>query len=59
MFPVLNVTQLNADFFIQQMKHAVMKVSFAVVKADFNYLLNPFHADFNKIKISSQEDFSI
>ncbi|MDI1318283.1 RES family NAD+ phosphorylase [Flavobacterium sp.] len=56
-FPELNETQLIGDFFIQQMKHVVMKVPSAVVKGDFNYLLNPFHADFNKIIIASQEDF--
>ena len=56
-FPEIPDTQLIGDNFIKAMSHAVMKVPSAVVKGDFNFLLNPFHADFNKIKISSQEDF--
>ena len=34
-----------------------MKVPSAVVKGDFNYLLNPYHEDFHRIKIIHQEDF--
>lgn len=56
-FPETTDTQLIGDFFIKELKHAIMKVPSAVVKGDFNYLINPFHVDFNKIEISSQEDF--
>ena len=35
----------------------VLKVPSAVVKGDFNYLINPYHADFKKIKIKEVTDF--
>jgi RES domain-containing protein len=56
-FPETVDTQSIGDNFIKELKYAVMKVPSAVVKGDFNYLLNPFHPDFNKILISSKEDF--
>jgi RES domain-containing protein len=35
-----------------------MKVPSAVVQGDFNYLINPFHKDYSRIKIVSTERFS-
>ena len=34
-----------------------LKVPSAVVKGEFNYLLNPLHSDMSKVKILSQEPF--
>ncbi|WP_445710174.1 RES family NAD+ phosphorylase [Flavobacterium sp.] len=56
-FPELIDTQKMGDEFIRNKKSAVMKVPSAVVKGDFNYLLNPYHEDFHRIKIIHQEDF--
>ena len=56
-FPETIETQLIGDNFIKELKHVVMKVPSAVVKGDFNYLINPFHPDFSKITITSKEDF--
>jgi RES domain-containing protein len=56
-FPETIDTQIIGDSFIKELRYAVMKVPSAVVKGDFNYLINPFHPDFNSIKISIQEDF--
>ena len=56
-FPELIDTQKMGDEFIRNKKSAVMKVPSAVVKGDFNYLLNPYHEDFYRIKIIHQEDF--
>lgn len=56
-FPELIDTQKMGDEFIRKKKSAVMKVPSAVVKGDFNYLLNPYHEDFHRIKIIHQEDF--
>ena len=56
-FPEIVATQVIGDAFIKDLKYAVMKVPSAVVKGDFNYLINPFHTDFDKLKIASQEDF--
>jgi RES domain-containing protein len=56
-FPELIDTQKMGDEFIRNKKSAAMKVPSAVVKGDFNYLLNPYHEDFYRIKIIHQEDF--
>jgi RES domain-containing protein len=42
---------------VKELNCAVLKVPSAVVKGDFNYLINPFHPDATKISVSSQEDF--
>ncbi len=31
-------------------KYCILKVPSAVVKGDFNYLLNPYHMDFKKVE---------
>ncbi|PKO97888.1 MAG: RES superfamily protein, partial [Bacteroidetes bacterium HGW-Bacteroidetes-9] len=36
-----------------------LKVPSSVVNGDFNYLINPYHADFNMIEISEISDFAI
>jgi len=50
-FPHTNKTQKIGDSFIYSNKKCVLKVPSAVVKGDFNYLINPHHKDFKKIKI--------
>ena len=56
-FPETIETQLIGDALIKQQQFAIIKVPSAVVKGDFNYLINPFHPDFDKIAITSLEDF--
>ena len=56
-FPTYGQTQQIGDDFIVQNKAPVLKVPSAVVKGDFNYLLNPNHPDFNQIKISEISGF--
>jgi RES domain-containing protein len=51
-------TQKIGDAFIRENKFMVMKVPSAVVQGDFNYLINPFHKDFSRIKIVNTERFS-
>ncbi len=51
-------TQKLGDQFIRENKYLVMKVPSAVVQGDFNYLINPFHKDFSRVKIISTERFS-
>jgi RES domain-containing protein len=58
-FPNSFTTQIFGDEFIRQNQTCIMKVPSAVVKGDFNFLINPFHIDFNKIKIIAQEDFPV
>jgi len=56
-FPPRVVTQQLGDAFVFENRFAVLKVPSAVVQGDFNYLLNPNHPDFKRIKIISQEPF--
>ncbi len=56
-FPHNVSTQKIGDKFIQSKQACILKVPSAVVKGDFNYLINPYHDDFKKIKISKMENF--
>lgn len=56
-FPHISETQKIGDGFINEKKACVFKVPSAVVKGDFNFLINPFHSDFEKIKIETISDF--
>ena len=56
-FPHIISTQKIGDQFIYENKYAVMQVPSAVTQGDFNLLINPYHPDFSKIKISSIEKF--
>lgn len=56
-FPHLIDTQSIGDDFISKNKTCLLKVPSAVVPGDFNYLINPSHPDFPKIKIVGQEKF--
>ncbi|RRO11927.1 RES family NAD+ phosphorylase [Flavobacteriaceae bacterium 14752] len=52
-------SQKIGDDFIMQSQGAILKVPSAVVYGDFNYLINPYHADFKSISIKSVDDFPI
>lgn len=56
-FPHPNSTQLVGDKFIMEMKFLVMQVPSATVQGEFNFLLNPKHKDFKKIKVIKVEQF--
>lgn len=56
-FPNSFQTPFFGDDFVKRNEACVLKVPSAVVKGDFNFLLNPFHPDFSKIKITEQVDF--
>lgn len=56
-FPPVTATQKIGDDFIHAGLVCVLKVPSAVVKGDFNYLINTAHQDFKKIKIRSQSEF--
>ena len=45
------VTQKLGNQWISEMKSAVLKVPSAIVDREYNYLLNPLHPDFFKIKV--------
>jgi|TARA_B110000211_G_C13988347_1_gene512787 RES domain-containing protein len=50
-------TQKIGDIFIDSIKECLLKVPSAVVQGDSNYLINPYHTDFKKIKIIEITDF--
>ena len=48
----LSYTRFIGDEFIRNHKDLVLKVPSAVVQEENNFLINPLHADFKKIKIT-------
>ncbi|HEA29236.1 hypothetical protein LCGC14_3125060 [marine sediment metagenome] len=58
-YPYRLQTQRFGDVFIHENNYALLQVPSVVVPRDFNYLLNPHHTDFSKIKIDSYADFPV
>ena len=53
----LGYTQWMGDEFIKFNKLLLLKVPSAVVDEENNYIINPAHADFKKVKISAVKKF--
>jgi len=49
--PALPICQHFGDDLVMNNEYAALKVSSVVVKGDFNFIINPKHKDFKKIKI--------
>lgn len=56
-FPHPVETQKIGDDFIHQKKYCILQIPSSVTKGGFNFLINPLHQDFKKIKIIDREDF--
>jgi len=56
--PHSHATQEIGDRFVSKGTFPVLKVPSVVVQDEFNYLINPAHADSHKIKIKSIEPFN-
>jgi len=56
-FPHTKATQVIGDEFIQNNAKLLMKVPSVVTRGDYNYLINPYHPDFQKVKIIDKEPF--
>lgn len=52
------ITQQIGDKWLFGRETAVLKVPSAIIDLEYNYLLNPAHPDFNKIKITTVKPFS-
>ena len=52
-----SLKQIGNDFLIKQ-KHLLLKVPSAIVKEEFNYLLNPLHKDAGLVKILNTQPFA-
>jgi RES domain-containing protein len=57
-FPHSKTTQEIGDMFILKNEFLILKVPSAVVKGDFNYLINPGHFLFREVKIVKTELFT-
>jgi len=56
-FPAPDSTKTIGDTWFQQGRSAVLSVPSALVPLERNYLINPVHRDFRKIKLSGPVDF--
>jgi len=56
-FPHPHSTKILGNRFIDNGKHLIMEVPSAVIQDEFNYLINPLHPKFNKVKITKIEAF--
>jgi RES domain-containing protein len=57
-FPHPTSTQLFGADWIKSGRSVAARVPSAVVPGEFNYLLNPTHPDFKRVKIGAAEPFS-
>lgn len=55
--PPIYSTQKIGDDFIDTIKDCILKIPSAVVQGDFNYLINPYHKEFQKVRIVNVTDF--
>lgn len=55
--PSESTKKISAKWLITN-EYLVLKVPSVIVEGEFNYLVNPLHADFSKVKILKTEPFS-
>jgi RES domain-containing protein len=53
----ISYSKFIGNEFIKSMSDLVLKVPSAVIGEEHNYLINPLHADFKKIKIADTKQF--
>ena len=56
-FPPPSSNQTIGNKFVTDNKYCVLQIPSAITQGDFNFLINPNHPDFTKIKIVSVEKF--
>jgi len=52
------ITQVMGFDWLQDREAAVLKVPSAIIELEYNYLLNPAHPEFNKIRIANVRPFT-
>ena len=52
------VTQEIGDKWLREGKSAILKVPSAIIDLEYNYLINPDHPDFSKVKIANVSKFT-
>ncbi len=53
----MGYTRYIGDEFVQQNRALILKVPSAVITAEYNYLVNPLHPDFKKIRLIKTKSF--
>src|SRR5665213_727489 len=56
-FDKMPYTQSLGDQWVRELKSAILQVPSTIVSGDSNYLLNPWHKDFQKIKLIRTDPF--
>lgn len=56
-FPHPHSTQRFGDRFVSDNEFCIFQVPSAVTKGDYNFLINPYHADFKNIQIVAKDKF--
>lgn len=56
-FRSIPITQKLGDGWIASAKSAILRVPSVIIPGEYNYLLNPAHKDFKKIKYVDNEPF--
>jgi len=56
-FPHVKSTKTIGDQFVIRNKFLLLKVPSAVIQDEYNYLINPFHDKFKRVKIEKIEEF--
>ncbi len=56
-FPYPPFTRIIGDEFVKENSYLILKVPSAVVPGDFNYLINPAHAEISQVRIVKTEPF--
>jgi RES domain-containing protein len=56
--PITINTQRIGNTFLSEQKALVLKVPSAIVKDEWNYIINPHHKDFHQVKVLNTEPFA-
>ena len=56
--PISVSTQRIGNTFLSEQKALVLKVPSSIIKDEWNYIINPMHESFKKVKIISTEPFT-
>jgi RES domain-containing protein len=57
-YPAPEALRTIGDRFIQSNTHLALKVPSAIVPDDYNFLLNPLHLEFHRVKILQQRTYN-
>lgn len=55
----IEYTRFIGDHFLQDPTQWILKVPSAVIPEEFNYIMNPIHADFKQLEVLSSEIYPI